>query len=80
VPSITPPAKKTGINDFRFHDLRHTTASWIIQNGGDLLMVKEVLGHKTLQSSYRYTHLAEGQIKGVMNKIMGGKLAENSET
>lgn len=44
------------VEDFHFHDLRHTCGSYIIQSGGGLGDVAEVLGHKTLKMAKRYAH------------------------
>jgi integrase len=45
---------RTGIDDMRFHDLRHTFASHFLMNGGDLYTLKEILGHKELNTTARY--------------------------
>jgi integrase len=47
---------KTDIKDFKFHDLRHTFATRLVQNGVDLYKVKELLGHKTISMTMRYAH------------------------
>jgi len=60
---------RAGIKDFRFHDLRHTAASYIAMNGGTLAEIAEVLGHKTLQMVKRYTHLTEGHTRGVLERM-----------
>ncbi|NLT66338.1 MAG: site-specific integrase, partial [Acidobacteria bacterium] len=50
--------KKAGIENFRFHDLRHTTGSWLALSGKDIYTISKVLGHKDLRMSARYTHLS----------------------
>jgi integrase len=45
------------IADFRFHDLRHTFASWARQNGADIADLKEGLGHSDISMSMRYAHI-----------------------
>ncbi len=47
------------IADFRFHDLRHSAASYLAMNGASLVEIAEVLGHQTLQMVKRYAHLSE---------------------
>lgn len=54
--------KETGIVGFRFHDLRHTFASWYAMRTLDLAALKEVLGHGTIQLTTRYAHLAKGHM------------------
>jgi len=56
--------KNTEITDLRFHDLRHCFATYALLNGGDLVSLKETLGHANATTTYRYTKaLMEGQIK-----------------
>jgi len=47
---------KAQIKDFKFHDLRHTFATRLVQHGVDLYKVKELLGHKTIAMTMRYAH------------------------
>ena len=58
--AFTAAVKRAGLSNFRFHDLRHTAASWMVMSGVDLLTVKEILGHKDLRMTERYSHLSPG--------------------
>ncbi len=58
--------KKAEITDFRFHDLRHSAASYLAMNGASLAEIAEVLGHKTLQMVKRYAHLSEAHTSSVV--------------
>lgn len=58
-----------GLEDFRFHDLRHTTASLLANAGVDLGTIAAILGHKTLQTTRRYRHLYTATLKSAMAKI-----------
>jgi integrase len=61
--------RRSGIIDFRFHDLRHSAASYLAMNGASLPEISEVLGHKTFQMVKRYAHLSESHIAKVVEKM-----------
>ena len=50
--------ERAGIEDFRWHDLRHTWASWHVQNGTPLFALQELGGWETEKMVRRYAHLA----------------------
>ncbi len=58
--------KKAQIEDFRFHDLRHSAASYLAMNGASLAEIADILGHKTLQMVKRYAHLSEAHTSKVV--------------
>lgn len=61
--------KDIGLKDFHIHDIRHTTASYIAMNGGSLLDIAEILGHKSLVMARRYSHLTQKHTASVLNKV-----------
>ena len=62
-----------GIEDSRnkvvFHTLRHTYASWLVENGTDLYTVKELMGHADLAMTARYSHLGENTLQTAVKKL-----------
>jgi integrase len=61
--------KRAGIEDFRFHDLRHSAASYLAMNGASLMEIAEILGHKTLSMVKRYAHLSEQHTRSVVERM-----------
>ncbi len=57
------------IEDFRFHDLRHSAASYLAMGGASLAEIAEILGHKTLQMVKRYSHLSNDHVSSVVSKM-----------
>ncbi len=64
-----------GLQNLRFHDLRHTTASYLTQGGAGLAQVAEAMGHKTLAMARRYSHQNPEHVRATLASIVG-KLGE----
>ena len=61
--------KRAKIENFKLHDTRHTTASYLAIEGRSLREIAEVLGHKTLQTTARYAHLSQAAKKGLVQQV-----------
>ncbi|MEM1206902.1 MAG: site-specific integrase [Acidobacteriota bacterium] len=59
-----------GIENFRFHDLRHTFASYLAMHGASLAEIAEAMGHKTLAMVSRYAHLSESHTHSVVRNMV----------
>lgn len=58
-----------GLPHVRFHDLRHTCASWLVNAGVDLYTVGAILGHTAPATTARYSHLATATLAAAMRKL-----------
>ncbi len=65
-----------GIEDFHFHDLRHTFASYLAMSGATLPELAAALGHKTLAMVHRYAHLSKPHMDSVVRRIGETYLAQ----
>lgn len=61
--------EKAEIPNFCFHDLRHSAASYLAEQGASLADIKEILGHKTIQTTQKYTHLTENHTAALVQKM-----------
>jgi integrase len=68
------------VDDFRFHDLRHTAASYLAMDGASSTDIAEILGHKTLQMVRRYSHLSEAHTKKVVASMNGKLFGEGCDS
>jgi len=64
--SFNTTLRKANIEDFRFHDLRHTFASQLVMRGASLKDVQEFLGHKNISMTMRYAHLSQAHKKAAI--------------
>ena len=63
--------KRAKIENFRFHDLRHTVGTRLVASGADLLTVKEILAHSELSTTQRYMHPVNENLKKAVDILDG---------
>ncbi|MFT5548186.1 MAG: integrase [Candidatus Azotimanducaceae bacterium] len=63
--------KSAELQDLKFHDLRHTAASYLAMSGASHIEISEVLDHKTLQMVKRYAHLSQSHTSSILERIFG---------
>jgi integrase len=69
--SFKTALRKAGIKNFRWHDLRHTSASHLLMRGASMKAVQEHLGHTTIAMTQRYSHLSKDFQKEEVNRLNG---------
>jgi len=74
----TTARQHAGLTDFRFHDLRHTFASYMAMSGASLREIAEALGHRKLQQTMQYSHLLQSHTHGVIERMIHAFLLEPS--
>lgn len=75
--------KRAGIDNFRFHDLRHTWASWLVQAGVPLTVLQEMGGWESIEMVQRYAHLAPRHLSAhakQIDSIFDGHVPNSSQS
>ena len=75
-----PALEKAGIQDASWHTLRHTTASRLVMAGVPIPTVKDILGHKDIQTTMKYAHLSPSHIQASIEKGSVGHLFSGTGT
>lgn len=60
---------KVGEPDLRWHDLRHTVATWLGQQGVPLEVIRDVLGHSSVAVTMKYRHVIQREVRGALQKL-----------
>ena len=71
--------ERAGIEDFRWHDLRHTWASWHVQHGTSIQELKELGGWSSIEMVLRYAHLGGEHLKTAASRIEGTNWAQSHQ-
>jgi len=71
--------RNAGIRDFRWHDLRHTAASWMVNEGVPLDVVQDILGHEDISTTRRYAHRDVSHMRDAMKKLAGDEREDAKE-
>jgi integrase len=71
--------RQAGIQDFRWHDLRHTWASWHVQAGTPLHVLKELGGWADLKMVLRYSHLSQQHLAAYAGNVSGTVMAQQTD-
>lgn len=64
--------RAAGIENFHFHDFRHTTPTWLAEQGVDPFTIAEILGHSSIQMSMRYTHVSGERKRQALDGLSQG--------
>ena len=67
--SFLKALEKAEIEDFRFHDLRHTFGSYLVMQGVDLKTVQQIMGHKDIRMTMRYAHLSPEHVQKAVETL-----------
>ena len=77
--SFETALKRAGIRNFRFHDLRHTFASYLVMAGVSIYTVSKLLGHSSVRVTERYAHLSPKETVAAVD-LLPGHLAKGNDT
>jgi site-specific recombinase XerD len=61
--------KLAGVKDFRWHDIRHTFATWMGEAGSDTATVMKALGHSNISVTMKYRHVFHTELRAAVNRL-----------
>jgi len=76
--SFNTSCRLAGVNDFHFHDLRHSFASSLVRQGIALAVVQKLMRHKSIQMTLRYAHLAPHQTRQAIDQLVPADIDQDT--
>jgi len=76
---VTYYAQKAGLDEVTTHTLRHACATHLLDSGADLRLIQEVLGHSSIASTQRYTHLSSNKMQSMFQQFHPRKTTQLQE-
>ena len=73
---VSDYAEEAGVDEVTTHTLRHACATHLLDEGADLRLIQEVLGHSSIASTQRYTHLSSNKMQQMFKQFHPRKRAE----
>lgn len=77
--AFTVACSEAGIEDFHFHDLRHTFATRLGDAGCNATTIARLLGHSNIQMSMRYTHASDDTLRNAVEYAQKGRVTNTSQ-
>ena len=77
--SFATTCRRAGLSNFRFHDLRHTCAAWLVTARVPLSEVRDLLGHSSVVVTERYAHLAPHRVRAAVAVLDASRLSHANQ-
>lgn len=61
--------KRAGVPEIRWHDLRHTLATWLGRSGASLEVIRDHLGHSSISVTQKYRHVVSGEVAAALDRL-----------
>jgi integrase len=71
--------KRAGLKDFRFHDLRHTAATRLLRETGNLKIVQRALNHRDIATTARYSHVLDSEVADALQRVAESRKKSRTE-
>ena len=71
--------KRAGVKNFRFHDLRHTTATRLLRETGNMKIVQQALNHRDIATTARYAHVLASEVADALQRVSQSRNKPRSE-